>query len=335
MARVARNRSAAAPGLRWDQLVPAPVILLTVKEPIIGEWAVDKLVKTLRSEDPATELTTLEASSYTAGTLATVTSPSLFGGRSMVVVRAAERMNDAFLTDALAYVSHPEPDVVVVIRHDGSARGRKLIDAIDAAGLQHATIPAVTRANDKADLVRSVCASRHRRIATAAIQGLVDALGNDVAELVAATQQLLDDTAGDITVEAVRTYYGGRIEASGFAVADATVAGQTGRAIALARHAAATGTGPVPIVAAIALKLRSMGVALALRGTSDTSDVRLAPWQIDRARRDLQGWSSEGLARAILAIAQADADVKGASRDPDFALERAIVRIANERRYTR
>jgi DNA polymerase-3 subunit delta len=51
-------------------------------------------------------------------------------------------------------------------------------------------------------------------------------------------------------------------------------------------------------------------------------------WQVDRARRDLAGWNEESLSRAIQATARADAEVKGASRDPVFALERMITVIA-------
>ncbi|HEY5553336.1 MAG TPA: DNA polymerase III subunit delta, partial [Cellulomonas sp.] len=35
------------------------------------------------------------------------------------------------------------------------------------------------------------------------------------------------------------------------------------------------------------------------------------------------------LAAAITAVAQADAEVKGASRDPEFAVERAVLRVAS------
>jgi DNA polymerase-3 subunit delta len=39
-------------------------------------------------------------------------------------------------------------------------------------------------------------------------------------------------------------------------------------------------------------------------------------WQVDRARRDLTGWNETSLGMAIQAAARADAEVKGASRDP-------------------
>ena len=54
----------------------------------------------------------------------------------------------------------------------------------------------------------------------------------------------------------------------------------------------------------------------------------LAPWQIDRAKKDLSSWTPEGLAAAITAVAQADAEVKGGGRDPVFAVERAVLTIA-------
>jgi DNA polymerase-3 subunit delta len=54
----------------------------------------------------------------------------------------------------------------------------------------------------------------------------------------------------------------------------------------------------------------------------------LAPWQVERAQRDLRGWTDEGLARCIVMLAETDAAVKGAGRDPIFALERLVTLIA-------
>lgn len=326
-----RARGTVKTGPNWDQLSLAPIILLSVGEPVLGDWAVDRLVQMAGTNDPSTVVSSLDAATYSAGTLEVLASPSLFSEARMIVIRNAEKMNDALMDDALRYVAHPAEDVVVVIRHGGGNRGKKLLDAIDAARYQHAQIPALRNDGEKAHMVRQVGQALGKRIGQEAVAELVDALGSDVQELVAATRQLCSDVEGDINAADVHTYYGGRKEASGFAVADAVVAGDSGRAIALARHAMATGTPPVPIVAAIAMKLRAMGLAIAARGLADPSETGLAPWQLNRARSELQGWSGEGLARAILAMAQADAEVKGASRDPEFALERAIVRVCRAR----
>lgn len=60
-------------------------------------------------------------------------------------------------------------------------------------------------------------------------------------------------------------------------------------------------------------------------------ELGMAPWQVDRARRELSGWSDDALAYAITAIATADAEVKGEARDPVYAVERAVLAICNAR----
>jgi DNA polymerase-3 subunit delta len=44
-------------------------------------------------------------------------------------------------------------------------------------------------------------------------------------------------------------------------------------------------------------------------------------------RQQSKGWTAGGLAAAIQAVAQADADVKGASGDAGYALERMVITI--------
>ena len=328
---MARGRKPA--GIRWDALELAPIVLISAGEDVLGEQAADRLVSMAFERDPGTEITKLDAAIYSPGHLPMLASPSLFGEARLILVPNGESMNDAFLKDALGYVQAPEEDVVLIIRHKtSSVRGKKLFDAIVAGGFQRAEIPALKRDSEKADLVKEQVRRRQRAMTAGAVQDLVDALGNDVRELISAVNQLLDDVDGRIDEKTVHTYYAGRNEATPFAVADAVVAGRTGDAIALARHAMSTGTAAVPIVAAIATKLRAMGLYLASRGRAQPKEIRLAPWQLDRAKNDMRGWSQEGLAQAILAVAQADAEVKGASRSAEFALERAILRVGRARR---
>ncbi|MBC7402900.1 MAG: DNA polymerase III subunit delta, partial [Microbacteriaceae bacterium] len=40
--------------------------------------------------------------------------------------------------------------------------------------------------------------------------------------------------------------------------------------------------------------------------------------------RDLQGWDDRGLGRCIELLAETDAAIKGAGRDPVFVLERLV-----------
>ena len=166
------------------------------------------------------------------------------------------------------------------------------------------TIAAVKSPRDKAALVSADVRRAGRRMESDAVGALVDALGSDLRELLSAVDQLVADTRGTITVQDVNTYYAGRFEATGFTVADAAAAGDVARAITALRHALATGTEPVPIVAALAMKIRQLArvAAMAGRGGVTAGDLGMAPWQVDRARRELSGWSDDALAAAIGSI---------------------------------
>jgi DNA polymerase-3 subunit delta len=48
---------------------------------------------------------------------------------------------------------------------------------------------------------------------------------------------------------------------------------------------------------------------------------------VKRALAQARGWSQEGLVEAMQVVATVNADVKGAAADPDYALERAVLRI--------
>ena len=50
-----------------------------------------------------------------------------------------------------------------------------------------------------------------------------------------------------------------------------------------------------------------------------------------RLRDQSRGWTEAGLARAIRAVAQADADIKGAASDAAYTLERLVLTITGLR----
>ena len=283
-------------------------------------------------------MTDLRADDYVAGTLLTVTSPSLFGEPRLVRVFGVEKASDSFLTEAVAYLESPQEGATVVLRHTGaSVRGKKLLDAIRSGKADAVEIacPAVKRDSDRYDFAAAEFSSANRRIAPAALRALVSAFSDDLTELAAACQQLIADVDGDVTDEIVRRYYGGRVETTAFAVADTAIAGRYGEALITLRHALASGADPVPLVAAIASKLRTMARVAGLRESSAAIAARIGvkDWQVDRARRDLTGWNEESLGRAIQAAARADAEVKGASRDPIFALERLVTVVATRSEF--
>jgi len=317
--------------MAWDAVELAPVVLVAGAEHLLGERAVAGLIAAARARSADVEVTRLEAVAYVGGTLTVVTSPSLFGEARTVVVEGVEQATDELVTDVLAYLDGPADDVVLVLVHGGGQRGKKLLDAVRAAGAPVVACDPIKKDADKVAFAVAELRRGDRRADVAAVRALVEAVGADLRELAAACAQLVADTSGVIGAAAVARYYGGRIEATGFRVADAAIAGQTGQAVALLRHALATGADPVPLVAAIAAKLRVLAKVAATRGRGSAAvrDLGLAPWQVDRALKDLSRWTPESLAAAITAVAQADAEVKGAGRDPVFAVERVVLLVAS------
>jgi len=336
--RPASRSASAIPQLSWRAPQPAPVVLVSGPEEVCAERAIAGIREYLRAEDPSLEVSDLRADDYTSGSLLGMTSPSLFGEPRLVRVAGVEKCSDTFLTEALAYLQAPQDGATVILRHTGSSvRGKKLLDAIRSGtgGGVEVACPAVKRDSDRFDFAAGEFQAARRRIAPAALRSLVNAFSDDLTELAAACQQLIADVPGDIGAETVERYYGGRVETSAFAVADTAIAGRYGDALIALRHALASGADPVPLVAAIASKLRTMARVAGSREPASALAARLGmkDWQVDRARRDLSGWNEASLGAAIQAAARADAEVKGASRDPVFAVERLVTVIATRAPY--
>jgi DNA polymerase-3 subunit delta len=85
---------------------------------------------------------------------------------------------------------------------------------------------------------------------------------------------------------------------------------------------------PVLISSGLAQGVRLLGrVSGAPRGRGSAelaAEVGAPPWKIDRVRQQLRGWEPDGIARALGAVAEADAQVKGEGTSPGYALEVAI-----------
>jgi DNA polymerase III subunit delta len=314
---------------------PTPsLVLVRGPEELLAERAVTAVLTELKHQSPDLEVVRLPAAGYDPGQLALHTSPSLFGEDKAVVVEGLEDASDELLDDLTAYLAAPADDVSVVVTHGGGQRGKRVLDQLVKQKAHVIECPTIKTDRDKSDFVANEFRRQGRKATPEAVRALVEALGRDVRELASAVSQLVSDTEGVVDDRLVEIYHGGKVEATGFRVADAAVAGQTGEALRMLRHAIATGVDPVPIVAVLAAQLRQLvKVGSAGRGGSQqlAKQLGLAPWQIDKARRQLGSWTAEGLGRAIQAVAAADVEVKGGGRDPVYAVERVILTISRAR----
>ncbi|MGO2003668.1 MULTISPECIES: DNA polymerase III subunit delta [Micrococcaceae] len=314
----------------WRQVAPAPLVLLQGPENYIAGRVFEAIRQQVRKRDGNAEITAFDASTYQRGELLLAASPSLFGEAKIIEATSLATMNEDFLEDALAYAASPADDVVMVLHHSGGNRGKKVLDALKAAGAGVIDCQPLKRDSEKVDFVSQEFKAAGRRILPEATRALVAAVGTDLGELAAACSQLIQDTTGEVDQETVDRYFGGRVEATGFKVADAALSGRGPAALGTLRHALATGTDPVPIVAALAMKLRQVAKVSGQRRSAGAmaQEFGMAPWQIQQAQEQARYFSADDLVRCLRLVAEADAQVKGASRDPHYAVERAVTGIA-------
>ena len=327
-------------GSSSGQVAPAQVTVIVGEEELLVERAIRAAVAAATAvcqlSADAGDIGALAVHAVTAaglppGELSALTAPSLFGGGCVVVVKAAQDAGKDVATELTRLAQAPSPDVFLVVAHAGGAKNKGLLAALLAAGARRVDCPSIKRFSDRMDFLRSEFRQAGRKADDAGLRALLDAVGNDLAELASACSQLAADTTGVINQAAVAQYYRGRAEATGFSVADRACEGKLADALEQLRWALATGTSPVLITSALAQGLRTLGlVGAAGRGLSPNAlaaELGMPSWRIDKARQQLHGWTSEGLAAAHAAVAEADAAVKGEGASAGYALERAISTI--------
>ena len=308
------------------------IYLILGPESALAERALTKLQAELKDEK--CEVTTLFAGDTIVGDIADALAPSLFSERRALIIRDLQDLPEDNRAEITRYIEAPDQLTTLIFVHKGGVKGKALIDAIKKVKPQIIACEALKKEAEKSEFVKTLFLDLGRKASPAAVAALVGALGNDLRELAGAVTQISADApAGVIDELMVDKFHQGRIETTGFDVADATLDGNLPAALIALRSALETGTDPVMITSAIASSLRSLAkVSGANRNQKSfelAGDLGMAPWQIDKARRQLNRWNPGQIADAVGAIAMADAEVKGAASDPIYALEKAVTKIAS------
>ncbi|WP_030270578.1 DNA polymerase III subunit delta [Streptomyces sp. NRRL B-24484] len=314
----------------------APLTLVVGQEELLLDRAVAEVVAAAKAADPDTDVRDLAPGALQPGSLAELTTPSLFAERKVIVVRAAQDLSADSVKEVKAYIDSPAEEVIMVLVHAGGAKGKGLLDAAKKAGAREVQCAKLTKSSDKLAFVRNEFRRLGRSAGPETCQALLDALGSDLRELAAACSQLTADIEGTIDEAAVARYYSGRAEATGFEVADLAVTGRAAEALERLRWALAVGQPPTGITYALASGVRSIGrlatVGRSMRPADLARELGMPPWKVERVRQQMRGWTGDGVAAALTAVAEADAAVKGGSDDPAYALERAVVAVARAAR---
>ena len=283
------------------------------------------------------ERTVLDGAGLEIGRYGEAVAPSLFAEKRVLVLKDLQDVTSEVQEEIESLFDQLDPNLHLIFLHKGGVKGKGLLEKIKKRKPEIITCEPMKKAADKEEFVREEFSRHGRKISSSAITALVDATGSDTRELAAACSQIAFDTnAGKdvIDEEDIAKYYQGRIEATGFDVADATLAGNPTAALIALRNALDSGTDPVMIVSALTSSIRTLAkVSGAPRNANAfqlAGSLGLAPWQIDKARRQLSKWSPALIAFSVQELSKADVAIKGAEADPLYALERSVVSIATK-----
>ena len=302
----------------------------------LAERAVADGFEAAAAMDADFDRTEIEASDLAPGALIELTSPSLFARVRAVVIRQLSELDDTMHDELVAYAEAPAPDVVLMLVHSGSTKGKRLVDRLHKLP----TVDEVRCDEPKPwELGRYVSAETKRHggsITNDAAEFLLGAVGHDLRALSAASHQLVSDFAPQrITIDLVRRYHAGRAEVRSFDIANAAIEGRVADAMEQLRWASGHKVAAVLVTSAFASGLRSLArlqsAPPGLRDGDLARQIGVPTFRLKNLRTQVRSWTPGGLAQAIQAVAAADVSVKGGAGDPDHALERMVLTVAYSR----
>ncbi|MDR0836992.1 MAG: DNA polymerase III subunit delta [Propionibacteriaceae bacterium] len=305
-------------------------LLIVGDDPLLVQRSVNRRVAAARAQHPEAELRELSGQDMQGARFAEAVGGSLFSAYSIVVVtEAAVAMSDAVLHEVVDAAKDPGEALCLTIVHKGVG-GKAVLDALGKARVtrENLTPPKVW---ELPRFVREEAGRLGMEVDEKAAQTLVDALGNNLLALVSALTQLADDWDGArLTADMVGRYFEGRVEVTGFAIADDVIFGRLSEALAKLRWAFDAGVTPPTITAALANGLRSLGKYLDARHAEGSpgqiaSQVGVPEWKLKTLAAQASGWTPGALAQAVKIVAAADADTKGGAVDAQFAVEKALI----------
>lgn len=278
-------------------------------------------------------VTRVRAGEVTGPELAELLSPSLFADERVVVIESAA---DAGKQPA-ALISDTAKDVpsgiTLIVIHTGGGRAKTLAADLRKAGAIEHECVAPRWPSERMAFVRNEFRTLGVRVSSEVVEVIVESVGAQLRELAAACSQLVADTGGKVDEDAVRLYYQGRPEVSGFEVADKAVAGDRAGALESLAWALHHGVPRVLLADALAEAVHAIARIRGL-GNVDASaaaELGMSPRRVKSAQAQGRAWDSESIAAAVVVAAALNGDVKGQAADADFALVHAVARVAELR----
>jgi DNA polymerase-3 subunit delta len=300
-------------------------LYLLAGESYLAEEALDR-IRAEEQTDPLGE-TTFDATSESAQVLEALTTPSLLGGRRLIVLRDADQLTKDQAAPMLAYLEAPTSDACLVL----IASGRTKLDAaVKKTGTQ-VTLDA-PKGRRLVGWIRQRAKEHELTIDDRAGWALVDSVGNELRDLDGALQQLATGLGRGARVGAaeVRRAFPRLADERIFAFTDAVGERRLAVAMTALRRLLEQGDEPLMVFGALSGHVRRL---LRARRYADAGKravgeaLGLPDWRAERMMNQARSYREEELVGAVEILARTDVEMKGDFPSPEAALERAVVQI--------
>lgn len=310
----------------------APVHLIVGDD----EFLTERARLSVQRSVPTAQLTRLRAAEVTVGEIIEATSPTLFGDERIIVISDMDKVGKEITDIVINACLNPAPGMTLVVVYSVTAKTmkkKKKAPVVIGKLQKIAQVHEVYSLHPKElnQWVTREFAAHKVRPTPDVVNAVLDGVGSDLRELASAVSQLVFDTGGNVTREAVQAYYVGIAEVANWDIADAAVEGKVEAAVATCRRALQLGAEPVAIAAALANKVGAIARLYTARGDNFTlaSQVGMAPYAVKLAQPVARRWSGDNISKAVVLVDELDANVKGLSgQDPAYLIEAAVRDVA-------
>jgi len=304
--------------------VSHPIYVLAGEEFLVDE-ALDK-VRAESGADPLSEAI-FDARVSTADLLTALETPSLLGGRRLVVVHGARDLVKDQVETIARYLDSPSPHSVLVL----VSSGRTKLDA-EAKKLGAVVTLEAPKGRRLVSWIKGRAGNHNLRVDDRAAWTLIDTVGNELRDLDGALAQTASALGPGARVAAadVKRLFARLADERIYVLTDAVGDRRLAPAMTALRRLFEQGEEPLVLFGALAAHIRRMLRVrrVADQGASVVGDwLGLPGWRAERLAKQARSYNEDELVDAMQILAATDLEMKGGDVPPAAALEGAVVRI--------
>jgi DNA polymerase III subunit delta len=297
------------------------VYLIAGDDPFLSGKALDELL----AEEEAAAVEHVPPGADIGQVVESLRTPSLFGGRRVVVLRDVELLPAEAQRELVAYLGEPSPTGLLVLL--ASRPVAKLAQAVRGAG--RVIDAARGRRGDVLSWLRDHVRRAGLKPSSDALNALLEAVGEERMALSRAVEELaLAFGAGArIGPDHVRRQFQGRADVRVFGFVDAVADRQTGPALEALHRLLRQGEAPQALFWTLVRHFRQL-LSVGDQGAGQVARaLGMQDWRAEKLVRQARGFPPGALGRAYRALAEADRKMKRSEEPETLSLERAVVAI--------